>query len=116
MIETHFRQLTDFSTYLTGRREAILKRWRIEAETDQEQTTARTLTTAQFNDHIPEVLNAFECSLRMRVGDKRADAAEKKRKLEEVKHGLHRWQQGYRLRELIHDWGHLQLCLSRHGR
>jgi signal transduction histidine kinase len=32
-------------------------------------------------------------------------------KSEEVKHGLHRWQQGYRLQELMHEWGHLQLCL-----
>jgi signal transduction histidine kinase len=28
-----------------------------------------------------------------------------------VKHGLHRWQQGYRLQELTHEWGHLHLCL-----
>jgi hypothetical protein len=28
-----------------------------------------------------------------------------------VKHGLHRWQQGYRLQELMHEWGHLQLCI-----
>jgi signal transduction histidine kinase len=28
-----------------------------------------------------------------------------------VKHGLHRWQQGYRLQELMHEWGHLQLGL-----
>ncbi|MFP5284779.1 MAG: sensor histidine kinase, partial [Thermoanaerobaculia bacterium] len=26
-------------------------------------------------------------------------------------HGLHRWQQGYSLRELIREWGHLQLCV-----
>jgi signal transduction histidine kinase len=24
---------------------------------------------------------------------------------------LHRWQQGYRLQELMHEWGHLQVCL-----
>jgi signal transduction histidine kinase len=28
-----------------------------------------------------------------------------------VKHGLHRWQQGYRLQELIKECGHLQFCL-----
>jgi signal transduction histidine kinase len=28
-----------------------------------------------------------------------------------VKHGLHRWQQGYRLQELMHEWGHLQICI-----
>ncbi len=31
---------------------------------------------------------------------------------EEVKHGRHRWrEQGYRLPEVLHEWGHLQLCL-----
>ncbi|MEO6244855.1 MAG: HAMP domain-containing sensor histidine kinase [Opitutaceae bacterium] len=29
-----------------------------------------------------------------------------------MKHGLQRWQQGYRLGELMHEWGHLHLCLS----
>jgi signal transduction histidine kinase len=27
-------------------------------------------------------------------------------------HGLHRWQQGYRLREVLREWHHLQLCLA----
>jgi hypothetical protein len=26
-------------------------------------------------------------------------------------HGLHRWQQGFRLRELTREWGYLQLCV-----
>jgi len=28
-----------------------------------------------------------------------------------MKHGITRWQQGYRLQELMHEWGHLQMCL-----
>jgi len=34
-----------------------------------------------------------------------------KKKEEGVKHGLHRWQQGYRLKELMNECGHLQFCL-----
>ena len=44
-------------------------------------------------------------------GGAAATAAGLATKQEEVKHGLHRWQQGYRLQELMHEWGHLQLGL-----
>lgn len=30
----------------------------------------------------------------------------------ECEHGLQRWQQGYQLRELICEWGHLQMCVG----
>jgi len=90
---------------------AILAAWRNAAEADPEQTTAHGLTRGQFNDHIPEVLDAFEQLLRSRPGGTNAQAATLDKKEEEVKHGLHRWQQGYRLQELMHEWGHLQLCL-----
>lgn len=86
--------------------------WRTASEADQEQTTVNSLTRAQFNDHIPEVLTAFEARLRARPGGNRAAMADEQQKLEEVKHGLHRWQQGYRLREVTREWGYLHLCLN----
>jgi hypothetical protein len=67
-----------------------------------------SLTRGQFNDHIPQVLDAFERKLRSRPGGAAASAADLETKKEEVKHGLHRWQQGYRLQELMREWGHLQ--------
>ena len=57
------------------------------------------------------MLDAFEHKLRSRPGGQEAQAADRLTKKEEVKHGLHRWQQGYRLPELMREWGHLQLCL-----
>lgn len=85
--------------------------WRKASRTDTGQTTAHSLTRSQFNDHIPEVLDAFENKLRSRPGGAEDRAADVQKKQEEVKHGLHRWQQGYRLQELMHEWGHLHLCL-----
>ena len=78
---------------------------------DPVQTTARSLTRSQLHDHIPEVLDAFERKLRSSPGGQEARAADVEKTQEEVKHGRHRWQQGYRLPELLHEWGHLQLCL-----
>jgi signal transduction histidine kinase len=104
-------QFCALSAHLTKRRKAILLAWRQVTAADPAQTTAHALTRGQFNDHIPEVLDAFEWRLRSRPGGAAAQAAELEQQEEEVKHGLHRWQQGYRLQELMREWGHLQLCL-----
>jgi len=45
------------------------------------------------------------------AGGPAARAAQLDKQQEEVKHGLHRWQQGYRLQELLSECGHLQLAL-----
>ncbi|MBC7368404.1 MAG: sensor histidine kinase [Undibacterium sp.] len=97
--------------FLAHRREAILQSWWELTAADQQQTTKNSLTRGQFNDHIPQVLDAFERKLRARPGGAVAAAADEKKKHEEVKHGLHRWQQGYRLQELMREWGHLQRCI-----
>ncbi len=111
MAKTKIEQFNALCDYLREQREAILQAWRKAADTDPKQTTVRALTRGQFNDHIPQVLDAFEGKLRARPGgaaDKAADSATKR---EEVKHGLHRWQQGYQLQELMQEWGHFQLCI-----
>ena len=108
---TTSQQLAAFSHHLAARREAILLAWRKAARADPEQTTERALTTGQFRDHIPQILDAFELKLRSRPGGVDAEAADVKKKLEEVKHGLQRWQQGYRLKELLLECGNLHLCL-----
>ncbi len=89
-----------------------MEAWRAASDADPDQTTSNALTRSQFNDHIPEVLNAFERKLRAKPGGERAADAVEDQREEEVKHGLHRWQQGYRLREITREWGHLHLCLS----
>ncbi|MBC8011857.1 MAG: sensor histidine kinase [Burkholderiales bacterium] len=99
--------MTELSDYLAARREPILQAWSAAVNADKMQTTAPSLTRAQFNDHIHEILEAFE--RRLRTGDAHQDSQDGK--AEEVKHGVTRWQQGYRLHELMREWGHLQLCL-----
>lgn len=104
-------QFDAFCDHLAARRSAILLAWRKASGADPGQTTAHSLTRSQFNDHIPEVLDAFELKLRSRPGGAEEREADIDKKEEEVKHGLHRWQQGYRLQELMHEWGYLHLCL-----
>jgi signal transduction histidine kinase len=102
--------LASIAAALAARRPAILQRWREAADADPELTTASALSRAQFFDHIPEVLDAFERRLRARLPDERAEAARDER-TGAVGHGLVRWQQGYRQRELMREWRHLHLIL-----
>ncbi len=111
MHQTKIAQFNIFCDYLATRRDAILAAWRKASETDPRQTTARSLTRAQFNDHVPALLDAFERQLRSHPGGSEALIAEAEKKEEGVKHGLHRWQQGYRLQEYTQEWAHLHLCL-----
>ena len=109
---TKSQQFPALSDLFAARRENILEAWRKADRADPDQTTGRSLTLGQFLDHIPEMLDAFEYRLRSRPGGADARAADSDQKIEGVKHGLHRWQQGYRLQELINECGHLQLSLN----
>ena len=104
--------LQQLAHHLASRRDAILAAWRQRSIGDSRQHTAGTLTRGQFNDHIPEVLEAFNRKLRSQPGGSRAAAAEGELHTQEMKHGQQRWQQGYRLPELMREWGHLHYCLA----
>jgi K+-sensing histidine kinase KdpD len=111
MTPSQSAQFSLLSDLLSARRDAILLAWQKAARADPDQTTGRSLTRGQFIDHIPEMLDAFELKLRSRCGGADARTAAIEKKEEDVKHGLHRWQQGYRLKELINECGHLQSSL-----
>jgi len=105
--------LAAVSAFLASRREKILSAWRQASLSDPILTTGTALTRDQFRDHIPEVLKALEQKLRVRPGGSLSAAADAEIQHEEAKHGLQRWQQGFRLEELMREWGILHLCLER---
>jgi signal transduction histidine kinase len=100
----------ELATFLAGRRDAILANWRRSVDADPELTTASTITRAQFVDHIPAVLDAFEWRLSAQHSADLARAREEQMQ-SAAEHGLHRWQQGYDQPETMREWGHLHLCL-----
>ena len=104
------RDLRSIATYLAEQREQILVAWKAAVEADPELSMASTTTRAQFIDHIPAVLDAFEARLASRNPVDRAQARKEERE-SAAEHGLHRWQQGYDLPETMCEWGHLHLCL-----
>lgn len=103
-------QLAALAAHLHDRREAILRIWQRAVERDPLLTTSSTLSRAQFNDHIPGVLDSFEHKLSA-IGAAEQQAATREERATAAEHGLIRWQQGYDEQETMLEWGHLQLCL-----
>jgi signal transduction histidine kinase len=100
--------LAALAAHLAERREAVLYAWRRAVKQDPALSTADSLPRAQLNDHIPSLLQAFERRLdptleTQAAGDEPGAHAEA--------HGLHRWQQGYDLRELSQELGRLNECM-----
>jgi signal transduction histidine kinase len=106
------QQLDALARHLHQERERILRLWQESVGLDPEVTTADRISRTQFNDHIPQLLDAYEHRLRAEdPADAKAARGEQREKAGE--HGLTRWQQGYDQRETMREWGHLHLCLLR---
>lgn len=104
------KQLSALASELLERRDAILEAWRAAGEHDTERSIASSLSRVQFNDHIPAVLDCLAHTIQGWPGDQGPDGQIESGKA--CEHGLQRWQQGYQLRELIREWGHLQMCVA----
>ena len=103
-------QLAALASHLATRRVAILQAWRKSVDNDPELTAPSSLPRTQFNDHIPTLLDALQRRLHVWPRQE-STASEEQRKEDAAGHGLQRWQQGYHLREVTREWGHLHLCL-----
>jgi hypothetical protein len=95
---------------LAIRREPLLSAWRRAVDADPELTPASTITRAQFIDHIPAVLDAFEHRITAQDASEHARARDEQKE-SAGEHGLHRWQQGYNQPDTMCEWSHLHLCL-----
>ena len=104
-------QLAALRSHLVARRKTILQRWRKAAGADPNLTTASALPRSQFDDHIPAVLDAFDRKLHASAAAAPATLPAQKSAPDAAAHGMQRWQQGYHLREVTREWGHLHVCL-----
>lgn len=104
------RQLGLIAHHIARRGESILEHWRAVVDGDARLTTSNALSRTQFRDHIPQVIDALVASLRSGIAAAPEAAADQGPAGAE--HGLHRWQQGYSLLEVMLEWGHLQSCIA----
>jgi hypothetical protein len=102
--------LSFLARHLSAQRKAILSNWQRSVELDLELTTSSSLSRSQFNDHMSQVLEAFEHGLQTQGPEEKDDAFEEQ-KLSAADRGLHRWQHCYYQREAIREWGHLHYCI-----
>lgn len=104
-------QLAALAADLRSQREAILDAWRAYGEVVPGRNIAASLSRAQFNDHIPAVLDSLSRSLEAWPSDPGV-VAEGEEAGQVADHGVQRWQQGYSLSEVLREWGYLQLCVA----
>ncbi|HYI07600.1 MAG TPA: HAMP domain-containing sensor histidine kinase [Thermoanaerobaculia bacterium] len=104
-------QLSAIASELLARRDAILEAWRAAGEPAAERGIASSLSRAQFNDHVPAVLDCLAHTIEA-WPDAQTALDGQIQSARVCDHGLQRWQQGYQLRELIREWGHLQICVA----
>ena len=103
------QQIADLAMYLAGRQDPLLQVWRNSIKHDPTMTSGSALPRSQLNDHIPAILDAFRERL---VASEAANNDVSGNYMDDAAaHGLQRWQQGYDLREVIREWGQLQLCV-----
>jgi len=101
---------SELAAHLASRRGLIMQVWRERVKQDPTLTSGSAMPRSELNDHVPVMLSAFEHELRQlgcvpqeaEPGDTPQDAAA---------HGLHRWQQGYDLREVTCELGRLNECM-----
>ena len=106
----HSEQRLAIATHLAQRHDAILAAWRRRVTADPKLTTGAALPRTQLHDHIPALLEDFERRLAASDAPARAAAVDEQ-KGDAAAHGLHRWQQGFDLSEVMRELGRLNECV-----
>jgi signal transduction histidine kinase len=108
------KQLDALSAYLGQRREHLLHLWREAGRRDTQLTTPLGLARGALDDHIPRIIDDFARDLGSahRNGNDPPPAEDQQRR-DAAEHGMHRWQQGYDIREALREWGHLEAVIMR---
>lgn len=102
-------EMAALGAHLATRRAAILHAWRALVRKDPMLTSGDALPRHQLNDHIPAVLAAFEHQLGHRAENEEDVAAGAKNA---AAHGLHRWQQGYDLHEVVRELANVNALVT----
>ncbi|MGH8299369.1 MAG: sensor histidine kinase [Steroidobacteraceae bacterium] len=109
---TALKQLDALSAYLGQRREQLLHLWREAVRCDAELATCSGLSRSALDDHIPSLIDDFARRLRSEHA-RDPSRADQQQRQDAAEHGMHRWQQGYDIREAIREWGHLEAVIMR---
>ncbi len=98
--------------YLSGHKEAILDEWRVRVRADAAIVPAGSLNTVQLNNHLPQIFDDLNGTLR-RYG---CPAIAEQAREDAEEHGATRWQQGYDVCEVLRELKHLRSLFIFHLR
>lgn len=101
------RMLDELADHLRTHQERIVEEWDRGCKSDEALAVASTLTRAEFRNNIPAAIAGLCAVIRRGPDDGLIDFIRE----QVAKHGHHRWKQGFSLRQLIRDWGHLNRVL-----
>ncbi|WP_238596573.1 sensor histidine kinase [Abditibacterium utsteinense] len=96
---------------MDAQRAEILGQWHARVAADAESLGVSHMTRSQFYDHIPLILAAFFEKLRSAPENAEKFAQDARETDMAQQHSKHRWQQGYKVRSLVREWGHLNGCM-----
>jgi signal transduction histidine kinase len=106
MMDANQSVAQQLAEHLKRQRRALLEQWRASVLTDAGLTSGNSLPRAQLEDRVPSALIAFENHLTNGGSTNEVDASTGVIDAANA-HGMHRWQQGYDLREVVRELGHL---------
>lgn len=104
MARTTTEQLAALADHLAHKQEDILQAFWQLVLADPESPSAKAVSLTHFRNLLPKLLDVFQRQLREGGGAPSGATLMSE-------HGLHRWQQSYSLREVVREWGLLQLFL-----
>ena len=99
MTDTQAGPLRSFAGYLRRERTTLMEQWMKAVFGDAGLVEADKLTYAQLADHLPEILDGICTALDAQDLEQAEPAIERDART----HGKVRWQQGYRIDELVHE-------------
>ena len=103
--------LAQLAAYLDQQREVITQSWIEASRGNPDIQTAEALAPDELRDHLPHIFDDFLATLRTGGGETaRADAKKDART-----HGFFRWQQNYRLDEVLRELNIIRRMILRHG-
>lgn len=99
MTDTRISPLRNFADYVRAEHSRLTQQWMDAVATDLDLVEADKLTYQQLADHLPEIIEGLCAALDVEDLEQVETSIERNAK----KHGKIRWDQGYRIEELVRE-------------
>src|SRR5438045_407579 len=95
--------LVSLADFILKKRNEIIEQWINDIHAEKEITSSENLTHQQLVDHMPDLFETLASLLRQGPDHFSLQNARS--------HGQHRWKQGYKIDEILHEFGLFRIVL-----